>query len=225
MDGDLGELLDHQQGRLVLNLKHPLRGMSLIELLIGLVIMGILLSLAAPSYMAWIQNTKIRTTAEGMLSGLQLARAEAVRRNTQIRFTLTDTLTGACVASVSGTNWVVSFDDPTALCNSAPMVDDPTVDIGAVAAPRMIQNRPSTDGSTGVTVAAGQSAIVFNGLGRITPAPAATINLDFTNPTAGACAALGGGGGPMRCMRVAVSIGGQIRLCDPARASTDPVGC
>ena len=223
MDGDLGELLDHQQGRLVLKLRHMLRGMSLIELLIGLVIMGILLSLAAPSYMAWIQNTKIRTTAEGMLSGLQLARAEAVRRNTQIRFTLTDTLTGACVASVSGTNWVVSFDDPTALCNSAPMVDDPTVDIGAVAAPRMIQNRPSTDGSTGVTVAAAQSSITFNGLGRIVPATANTF--DFSIPAAGACATVGGGGGPMRCMRIQVSTGGQIRLCDPARASTDPMTC
>jgi type IV fimbrial biogenesis protein FimT len=224
MGGDLDKLLDHQQGRLVLNLKHPLRGMSLIELLIGLVIMGILLSLAAPSYMAWIQNTKIRTTAEGMLSGLQLARTEAVRRNTQISFTLTDTLTAACAASVSGTNWVVSFDNPAGLCDSAPMVDDPTVDIGAVAAPRMIQNRPSTDGSTGVTVvAAPQSSITFNGLGRIVPATANTF--DFSIPAAGACATAGGGGGPMRCMRIQVSAGGQIRLCDPARASTDPMTC
>jgi type IV fimbrial biogenesis protein FimT len=51
--------------------------MSLIELVVSLVIIGSLLALAAPNYTAWIQNTKIRTTAEAMLNGLQMARTEA----------------------------------------------------------------------------------------------------------------------------------------------------
>lgn len=206
--------------------RHQQRGMSLVELAIGLAIVGILLALAAPSYSTWIQNTKIRTTAEAILNGVQLARAEAVRRNTQIRFYLTDTLTAACVASTGGTNWVVSFDDPTGLCANALLNE--ALDAGDAAvspAPRMIQVRPSNEGSTGVTVLAGQSSIIFNGLGRVTPVPGATINIDVSNPAAGACAALGGGGGPIRCLRVTVSQGGQVRLCDPARANTDPVGC
>lgn len=199
--------------------------MSLVELVVGLVIIGVLLALAAPNYSAWVQNTKVRTTAEAMLNGVQLARAEAVRRNSQIRFYLTDTLTAACVASAAGTNWVVSFDDPTGLCDIPPMVDNPNVDPATLAAPRIIQLRSSNEGSTGITVAASQSSIIFNGLGRITPVPGATITIDMSNPAAGACAALGGGGGPVRCMRVAISSGGQVRLCDPARASSDPVGC
>jgi type IV fimbrial biogenesis protein FimT len=89
----------------------------------------------------------------------------------------------------------------------------------------MIQVRPSSEGSTGVTVAADQSSVIFNGLGRVTPVPGAAININISNPTAGTCATVGGGGGPVRCMRVSVSAGGQIRLCDPARANTDPVGC
>lgn len=199
--------------------------MSLVELAVGLVIIGILLALAAPSYSTWIQNTKIRTTAEAMLNGLQLARTEAVRRNAQIRFQLTDTITAGCTRSTSGANWIVSFDDPSGLCanamlNEAVDANDPTN-----LAPRMIQIRPAAEGSTGVTVLADQHTIVFNGLGRITPNPGATININVSNPGAGACAAIGGGGGPMRCMRVTVSTGGQIRMCDPARASTDPVGC
>lgn len=200
--------------------------MSLVELAIGLLIVGTLLALAAPSYTGWIQNTKIRTTAEAILNGLQLARAEAVRRNTQIRFQLTDTIAAGCAISSSGANWIVSFDDPTNLCGNALLTD--ATDAGdAVASPppRMIQVRPAAEGSLGVTVAADQAAIVFNGLGRVVPVPGATININISNPGAGTCAAVGGGGGPIRCMRVTVSTGGQIRLCDPARASTDPVAC
>ena len=193
---------------------------------IGLVIIAILFALAGPSYTAWIQNAKIRTTAEGLLSGLQSARAEAVRRNSQIRFSLTDTLTASCVTATNGTNWIVSFDDPTGLCGNALLnealdASDTTLN----PAPRMLQVRPVSEGSTGVTVAADQAVIVFNGLGRVTPVPAAAININMTNPGVGTCATLGGGGGPVRCMRIVVSTGGQIRLCDPARATTDPVGC
>jgi type IV fimbrial biogenesis protein FimT len=193
---------------------------------IGLVIIAILLALGAPSYSAWIQNAKIRTTAEGVLTGLQMARAEAVRRNSQIRFSLTNTLTATCVTSTSGTNWLLSFDDPSGLCanallNEALDASDTTLN----PAPRIIHVRPSTEGSTGVTVAADQAVVIFNGLGRVTPVPAAAININISNPAAGTCASVGGGGGPMRCMRITVSTGGQIRLCDPARVSTDPVGC
>ncbi|MCC6472780.1 MAG: hypothetical protein IT514_03450, partial [Burkholderiales bacterium] len=38
-----------------------------------------------------------------------------------------------------------------------------------------------------------------------------------TNPSGGACAA---DGGPMRCLNVLVSPGGQIKMCDPAVAAT-----
>lgn len=228
MGWDVDKLLDHQQGWRVLIAKHLQRGMSLVEVAIGLAIIGILLAMAAPSYSTWIQNTKIRTTAEAMLNGLQLARTEAVRRNAQIRFQLTDTITATCVRSTSGANWIVSFDDPQGLCAN-PMLDeafdinDPTPVTGNPP-PRMIQIRPAAEGSAGVTVLADQDTIVFNGLGRVTPIPGATININVSNPTGGACAIIGGGG-PMRCLRVTISAGGQIRLCDPARASSDPVGC
>jgi type IV fimbrial biogenesis protein FimT len=65
------------------------KGVSLIEMMIGLTILGMLLAISFPGYMTWIQNTQIRTATESVLNGLQLARAEAVRRNTQVSFTLT----------------------------------------------------------------------------------------------------------------------------------------
>lgn len=196
----------------MLNLLYKQCGASLVELIIGLVIVGILLAMGVPAFGSWIQNTKIRTTAEAIQNGLQLARAESVHRNDLIRFQLMDSVTNTCAFSTSSSNWLVSMDDPSGACASTP---------SDTVAPRIIQLRSAAEGSTNVVVAAGQSAVVFNGLGQVTPVPAGTISINLTNPTGGACAPTG----PMRCMRVEVSTGGQIRMCDPALASTDPQGC
>ena len=86
-------------------------GFSLIELMITLAVLGMLIMIALPNMGTWIQNTQIRTAAEGMQAGLQLARAEALKRNTTVRFQLVDTLTSACAVSATGRNWVVSLGD------------------------------------------------------------------------------------------------------------------
>jgi type IV fimbrial biogenesis protein FimT len=74
-------------------LSHPSykRGFSLIELMIGVAILAILLSAVIPSFKVWIQNAKIRTAAESLKNGLQLARLEAIRRNERVFFSLVGT--------------------------------------------------------------------------------------------------------------------------------------
>lgn len=64
------------------------RGFSLVELMVGIVVMAILLSLAIPSFKNWMQNSQIRNAAESIQNGLQRARAEAVARNANIEFVL-----------------------------------------------------------------------------------------------------------------------------------------
>jgi type IV fimbrial biogenesis protein FimT len=193
------------------------RGFTLIELLVGIVIMAALAMLAGPNFATWLQNTQIRTAAEAVQNGVHLARAEAVRRNTPVIFQLTSTLDNTCTLSTAGKNWVVSLDAATSSCGSAP-----TADLAVPVAPRIIQTRAGSDGSKNAVVSAGQSSITFNGLGRVTPVPAGNIAIDISNPTGGTCAA---SSGPMRCMRVVVSTSGQVRLCDPRLASSDPQGC
>ncbi|UCD68479.1 MAG: GspH/FimT family pseudopilin [Betaproteobacteria bacterium] len=61
----------------------------MIELLIGMVILALLLTLGLPSVSTWIQNTRLRSAAESVQAGLQLARSEAVKRNTFVGFTMT----------------------------------------------------------------------------------------------------------------------------------------
>ena len=180
-------------------------------------LMAALMLIAVPSFSTWLQNTQIRTAAEAILNGVQLARAEAVRRNTPVIFQMTTTLDGSCALSTSGTNWVVSLDSAAGKCGVAPSADLPVP-----VSPRTIQKRASGDGSKNALVLASQSSLTFNGLGR--PTAAAGMNVTVTNTTGGACAP----GGPMHCMQVAVSSMGQVRLCDPQAASAaggNPQGC
>jgi type IV fimbrial biogenesis protein FimT len=186
-------------------------GMTLIELMIGIVLLGILLALGVPTFSRWSQSSQIRNAAEAIHNGLMLARAEAVRRNTTVRFQFVTTTTGACALSDTGTNWVVSLDSPAGACDAAPSDN---------VAPRIVQVRSAAEGSRNAVVnAGGVSLITFNGTGQATSGAPAAINV--TNPSGGTCAAAG----PMRCMRVTVATGGQIRMCDPARAAGDPQGC
>lgn len=94
-------MLDTEKRGKLLNMTRQ-RGFSLIELLIGMVILGILLSLAMPSFQTWLQNSQIRNAAESIQNGLQRARAEAVGRNTNVEFVLG-----------LGSSWVVQLTDGT----------------------------------------------------------------------------------------------------------------
>lgn len=188
------------------------RGVSLIELLIGLAIVGIVMFVGLPAFSGFLQNTQIRNAAETTLSGITLARAEALRRNQPVRFQLVSTLTSACALSATGKNWIVSLADPAGRCEVAP---------SETTAPQTIQKKSGTEGTENITLAAtGGSLITFNGLGRVTGA--AITQLNFSNST-GTCEDTGGN---MRCLRIVVSTGGQVKMCDPkVTAATDPRKC
>lgn len=74
-------------------------GFGLIELMIVIAIIAIVSGLAAPSFSTMLANGRVRTGADGIISGLQLARTEAIHRNSNTTFTL-NTGTGWTVAAV-----------------------------------------------------------------------------------------------------------------------------
>lgn len=77
-------------------------GFTLIELIIAVSIAGILLALALPSFTAWLGNVAIRTNAEAINNAIQLARSEAIRRNTNVQL----------VMDAAGTSWTISVVNP-----------------------------------------------------------------------------------------------------------------
>jgi type IV fimbrial biogenesis protein FimT len=150
-------MLGRQKRRCVLSAfaKTKSFGFSLIELMIGIVVMIILATLTAPSFKTWIQNSQIRTAAESITNGLQRARAEAVARNTDVAFAL-----GA------GTSWAVSaVSDPVPPIESRPGNEgSKDVTVTALAA----------------DLATPATTVTFNNLGGVVPAVASLAQVDFT---------------------------------------------
>jgi type IV fimbrial biogenesis protein FimT len=192
----------------------PARGVTLVETMVSMAIFASLLGMAAPAFSTWLQNGHIRTAAEAIQNGLQLARATAVQRNSLVTFQLTSTLAADCTVNASGPNWVVSLDDPSAACD-VPASDTVT--------PRIVGSRAAIEGSRNAVIAADQASMSFNGLGRRpNAATAANLNINISNPAGGKCVA---DGGEMRCLRVFVTASGQVQMCDPAVAAPDTRGC
>jgi type IV fimbrial biogenesis protein FimT len=177
------------------------RGFTIIEIGISLVVMGILLALGLPSFVTWIQNTQIRTGAEGVLNGIQLARAEAVRRNLTTQVVLTE-----AGLSPATTGWTVRV----------------------VNGGEVVQTRSANEGSPNaqlVMTPANGTTLTFNGMGRVIANPDLSpivSQMDVVNPGGGTCEV---DGGTMRCLSIRIGLGGNVRMCDPKVAAGDPRGC
>ncbi len=194
-------------------------GFTLIEMIIVISILGIMVAIAMPSFSIFIQNAKIRTAAENMQAGLNLARAEALRRNARISLWMVNGLTASCARSATGASWVVSFADPAGTCNAASSES---------VAPRLIQSRSGSDGSGGINVSAtdavsggsATSCITFNGFGQVDSACTGG-----GNPIARVTFASSVSPNGTKPLEVRVTSGGAIRMCNPAASTTDPAYC
>lgn len=129
-----------------------MRGFSLIEAMITVAILAIIGALAMPAFQSTLANFRMRTGAEGLLNGLQLARTEAVRQNRNIFF---------CINPVGTTGWIISRE---ANCPIPPVNLDST-----------IQRRPASEGGN-LTVAANINNLTFNSLGRASAAMNITVS-------------------------------------------------
>jgi type IV fimbrial biogenesis protein FimT len=197
------------------------RGFTLIEALVVMVILALLAALGGPALATYLQNSRIRAAATSFHGAAQQARVEAVRLNRAVQLLLTDAdpVAGnvdSATASATGRNWMiraVNAADPTKydfVAGKPARENASSLSAGSVA----ILGAVSTDATET------RGAVTFNGLSTTLP-PAGgtapeTVAFDFSNPEGGACSPAG----PMRCLRVVVSAGGQVRICDPA-ASTD----
>jgi prepilin-type N-terminal cleavage/methylation domain-containing protein len=203
-----------------------LRGLTLLELMVGLVILGGVAAMAAPAMGTWMTNARIRSTSEAMASGLRLAKAEALSRNESVRFQLTDTLTNACTLSASGLNWVINLSSAgaptTATSKCAQAISDTADD-------KVLFKRPGAEGSTGISVSAVNTAatpaatnlVVFDGLGRASTA----LILHIRDTDADTNCKHNSTPGAYSCLRVMLSKSGQVRTCNPALSSPDPQAC
>jgi len=180
----------------------PVRGFTILELMVALSIAALLLTVGLPSFTTFVRNSEIRSTAESISNGLRVARTEATRLNKPISFTL---------AGGGNAGWAINEFDPVALT----LVQPPIQQYTSVEAGR---------NSKTVNTPANAVAVTFNGLGRvISPSPIGTPNLqqiDVASIVAGEA----------RTLRILVDDARGIRMCDPdpaiaALVPPDPRAC
>ena len=174
------------------------RGMTIVEIVITITILSILLAAGIPGFQEWLANSRVRTASDSLLNGLQVARAEAIRRNRLVSFRL-DGVAGG---------WQVVSAPAGAVCPLAvPAADD------------VLQARIAQEGGGGVVVTVAPVAnlgVTFTPMGLVTDAcnqPFATLNM--------ASAQLANS----RQLRLTVGATGGMRMCEPSRPSTDPRAC
>ena len=199
----------------MLNRRH--RGVSVIELMIGLLLFAVVMMLAFPSFTTMMHNMKIRGKADSILAGLNAARAEALKRNPApgvanqgVEFLLMldapdPADVAAFAANTTGPSWAVRALDPVA-------------GVSFVEGHDGLEGSNETDPANlkvqinAANLPAGNT-IRFDGMGRVNGlAAGTTVVISVTNPTGGACKPVG----PMTCLNVVVTPGGRVRMCDPS---------
>jgi type IV fimbrial biogenesis protein FimT len=197
----------------VLRLSAPSRGFSIIEVMIALAIVAMLLMLVAPSTATWIQNTRLRSAAESVSSGLQLARIEAMKRNTYVSFQLTDP---------NSTAWQVCIYNPvTDLCSPAAgsVLQTRSVaeaSINTALGTDTVLSNPATALVAGTNV---PSSATFDSFGRLAATAVSNImRVDVRSTVLSAT--------DERRLVIFINLGGQVRMCDPKLVkATNPQGC
>jgi type IV fimbrial biogenesis protein FimT len=198
----------------MLNAVHNQRGFSLLELMIAIAIASLLMMLGAPSFVLWIQNSQTRTAAEAIQNGLQLARAEAVKRNGRVQIEL---------CGLPNSSWQIEAITNTAAVEAQSFACPAAV---PVAGEVRIQERSAQEGSSNTVVSVtrsdastattGSAMLTFNGMGQVTTnsdTSAALTRVDVTNPRGD------------RPLSITINAGGSIHMCNPSLPSSDPQGC
>jgi len=213
-------------------------GFTLIELVTVLAIASIMLMIGAPLLTQWQANSQVRSVAEALQNDLRRAQNEAVRRNRQVAFLLTNGTptkdNPVFAAALNARNWAI-VALPLLLsgegANQQPK-DAGGNDIPGDPVTGVILSHSQNANST-ATITGDVTAVCFNSIGRLVASSAPIANAGGEN-----CVAMPAGttqyvfqvqsASPSanRRINVQIGLGGQIRMCDPDRSiTTHPDGC
>ncbi len=195
-------------------------GFSLIELMVVIALIGILMSIAIPTFGKWTADASVRAVAESLTNAIRQTQATAISRGRVGMFALTtDTppvLTSTPVASAS--NW---FSELNKLSGS----DETQAWLGLI-----LKSTEGTQRNVNISLSTG-TLTCFNSLGRQSGLTAAqnalstacSVAADDNNPSKYIVSR----SGATRSFWVLVYPGGRVRMCDAAKtlSAANPDGC
>jgi type IV fimbrial biogenesis protein FimT len=90
--------------------QRPQKGVTLLELMVGIAVFAVLVGLGVPSFFEIINNNRTTTQANELVAALNLARSEAVKRGNPV--SVCSSSDGAdCDASTTWTSGWIVFED------------------------------------------------------------------------------------------------------------------
>ncbi|WP_280809644.1 GspH/FimT family pseudopilin [Variovorax boronicumulans] len=185
-------------------------GFTLIEMMVTIALMCVLMMLAMPSFTTWVANNKVRTVSDSLQNGLRFAQSEALRRSRPMVFSLTNSAAPdtSLTAVSNGSNWSIN-------------VSKSSLDAKSV----FVQSGVLGDVASGVGIT-GPAAVCFNAMGRLASNTGTGVNGASCDPVPPVAVYKINATNSDRPLQVLVGLGGQVRMCDPARKlANSPDGC
>ena len=140
------------------------QGFTLLEVLVTVLVLGILSSIAAPSWLAFINNQRVRTVNDRVLQSLRSAQSEAKRSKRDVTVTFDTSVAGVPKVTIVTINLTDPTTNPpiqTALTTTPP-IQTVTFDGGGEIKPGTIVLATQANGNKAI------KSITFNYQGNIT---------------------------------------------------------
>ena len=147
-------------------------GFSLVELLITLVLLGIVLAIAVPSYRGWVDNSNLKGAGRMLSSDFYDSRARAMAENRSYTITYNPDPTNTCRIQAAAANGLAAVDE-TRTFGDYGTVRMASVNGGTAAVTVTIQPRGSaapaaTVGITNVRSSTGTITVLMTGRAHVT---------------------------------------------------------
>jgi type IV fimbrial biogenesis protein FimT len=199
------------------------RGTTLVELMVGLVILAILAAVGIPSMVTWISGNKVISAGEFYADGFAMARRQAVLHNANSRIVLTPNVNNGQM------NWQVDlcFPAPGVPCNDSSGTWSTTTDVapsdpeganGFKSVLRPADALPQSDILVPRLEPEGASAVYFTSLGWVDTGYADRLSRIRLDPA-------DSHGNSIPPVAVAVSLAGMAIKCNPALTAPDSRAC